>query len=63
MLDAIAEIKNISRQEAETATWQNAMKMYGIPIPDTGENGEPKQQPLPDGYREPSPEKEKTWKN
>ena len=43
VLDAIAEIKNISRQEAETATWQNAMKMYGIPIPDTGENGEPKQ--------------------
>ncbi|MDO5423458.1 MAG: TatD family hydrolase [Eubacteriales bacterium] len=31
VLDVIAELKGISREEAEQATWENAMRMYRIP--------------------------------
>ncbi|MDY3918339.1 MAG: TatD family hydrolase [Candidatus Limivivens sp.] len=34
VLDAIAELKQISREEAEQATWENAMRMYRIPKKD-----------------------------
>ena len=30
VLDAIAELKGISREEAERATWENAVNMYRI---------------------------------
>ena len=30
ILDAIAQIKGVNREEAERATWENAMRMYRL---------------------------------